>query len=111
MQVIFRLAIYALISALLYLIGSVYFVYHGLKNTKPSTLDDLPEFGKIYWIPIVSAIALYGIRRLIHIVAKPLLFHITKDKEDKDVWLARADRSSLFLFKFSFYVASSIWAF
>ena len=65
MQAIFRLVTYTLTLALSYLIYNVYFVYHEIKSTKPSTLNDLPEFSKLYWVPFVSAFALYAIRRQI----------------------------------------------
>ena len=74
-------------------------------------MTDFPEFGRIYWFPFLSAFALFALKQQIQNITKPLFLQITKDKEDKEVWLARIDRSSYYIFKFTFYLVSSLWAF
>ncbi len=111
MQAFFRFVTYALIAALVYMICLDYLVYHDQHKTKPATLTDLPEFKQICWVPIISAFALFALKRQIQNASRPIFKHITKDQEDKEVWQARIERSSTYIFKLAYYTGSSIWAY
>ena len=111
MQVIFKTVTFTLTAALVYLICSFYLAYHELHLIKPADATDFPEFSKIYWVPLISAFAFFAMKRQIQNITKPLFLQITKDKENTEVWLARIDRSSYYIFKFLFYLISSIWAY
>ena len=85
-QALFRFVTFALVVALLYLIYMDYLVYKAQHLTKPESLVDLPEFKQICWVPIISAFALFALKRQIQNAARPIFKHITKDQEDKEVW-------------------------
>ena len=82
MQAFFRFVTFSLLAALLYLIYMDYLVYHEQHEKKPVDLADLPEFKQIFWVPIVSAFALFAFKRQIKNAARPIFKNITKDYEN-----------------------------
>jgi hypothetical protein len=58
----------------------VYQVYFEQHKVKPAALVDLPVFSKIFWIPIVSAFALYASRERVLFLVRPVFKIIGKDK-------------------------------
>ena len=85
-QALFRFVTFSLVAALLYLMYMDYLVYNAQHELKPASVNDLPEIKKICWVPIISAFALFALKRQIKNAAKPIFKHITKDQEDKEVW-------------------------
>jgi hypothetical protein len=50
-----------MMSYYVYLSIQIYNITH--QSLKPAHLTDLPEFSKIAWVPIVSAFALFALKR------------------------------------------------
>ena len=50
-----------MMSYYVYLSVQIYTITH--QSLKPAHLTDLPEFSKIAWVPIVSAFALFALKR------------------------------------------------
>lgn len=60
MQSLFKFVTYSLVIALIYMSYTDYLAYHELHSQKTSTLTDLPVFNQIYWVPLISAFAIFA---------------------------------------------------
>jgi hypothetical protein len=82
-----------------------------LHHFKPKDLTDLPILSQIYWIPLVSAVAFYFVRKTIKATANPFFVDIVKDQDDKELKQARIEKASLLIYKMMFYTMSSVWCY
>jgi hypothetical protein len=55
--------------------------YQALHANKPDGYE-LPEFGKVFWVPLVSALALRLFKLQLKNMSRPLLLFVIKDKHD-----------------------------
>lgn len=59
---LFRITTFAILITLTYFLVLVVQVYHEQNQNKPPELNDLPVFSQIWYVPFVSAGALYAMR-------------------------------------------------
>ena len=90
-----------------YLSVQIYEIMHATKGVHHN-LNDLPEFGSVFWIPICSAFALYCFKRQVINSSVPWLRMVAKDQQDMEAVGARAERAGFALYKFLWYTSTSI---
>jgi hypothetical protein len=71
-------------------------------------IHDLPEFSKIFWLPIVSAFSLFAFKRQLKNASIPIFLLICKDQENTEKLKDRADKAAVALYKWVYYTGSSI---
>jgi len=59
---LFRITTFAILITLTYFLVLVVRVYQEQQKTKPAELVDLPAFSEIWYVPFVSAGALFAMR-------------------------------------------------
>jgi len=69
---------------------------------------DLPEFCQIWYVPLISAFALYVFKRQIQHISLPIFLLISKDQGDMEKCQARAERAGAALYKTIFYTVSGV---
>lgn len=74
-------------------------------------LSDLPEFSKIFWVPIAVAFALFAFKRQLQNMSTPVFMLICKDQEDQQKLQERADKAGQNLYKWIYYLGSSVGAY
>lgn len=72
------------------------------------SLTDLPKFSKIWWVPFVSAFAMYCFKKQLINVFVPFIKIYCKDQDDMEKVNDRAIRAGAGLHKFIFYTGSAV---
>jgi hypothetical protein len=91
----------------MYLSVQVYKQMHDPHQTHHD-LTDLPKFSKIWWMPFVTAFALYCFKKQLINVFVPIVRIYCKDQDDMQKVDDRANRSGAALHKFIFYTSSVV---
>lgn len=107
---VFRLMTFLIVALMAYYLYLVVQIYNYMQKNKGVTHQtlDYPEFSKIFWVPIVSAFALYCFKRQIVNVSVPYFKIVCKDQHDMKLVNARAERAGAALYKALYYFATSV---
>ena len=77
---LFRITTFAILITLTYFVVLVVQVYKEQLKTKPDDLIDLPVFSQIWYVPFVSAGALFAMRTQVSQAVRPIFKIVGKDK-------------------------------
>lgn len=79
-QSIFKYTSYAVVAAMSYYMFISFQIYQITHAMAPDHgITDLPNFKEIFWIPIVSAFALFAFKRQLENMSTPIFLLICKD--------------------------------
>jgi hypothetical protein len=111
-QEIFKYTAYAVVVCMLYYIKISVEIYN-LTNqlSAQKGITDMPDFSKIFWIPIASAFALFAFKRQLYNITVPCFIQIAKDQHDQQMVEERANKSALALYKLCVYMGTSMWGY
>lgn len=90
---------YMIISFQIYQITHAMAPEHGI--------TDLPTFKEIFWIPIVSAFALFAFKRQLENISTPVFLLICKDQDNIEKMKERAEKAAIALYKYLVYLGGS----
>lgn len=68
----------------------------------------MPNFQKIFWIPVVTAFSLFVFKRQMQNFISPIFILVCKDADNPIKLLERSDKAGIAFYKFLVYVGSSI---
>ena len=71
----------------------------------------MPVISEIWYVPFVSAGALFAMRTQVSQAVKPIFNIFGKDKQNRDLFEARLAKTSIAVYKLIFYCCMSLWAY
>lgn len=109
-QKAFKMVAFAIAALVPVYVVMCIFCYRALHAMKPEGYE-LPEFGKVFWLPFASALVLWLFKLQLRNISRPLLLLVVKDKHDSKAKSERAERAAEALYKNIYYTGCAIVGF